>query len=84
MAEAVIIEGTIAQINLNAIAGVVVGAEVLAATPGEGAIVQQTIRKTETKEARTDREEILIIEEISLRIDIKEILVTIENGMIKM
>ena len=73
MAEAVIIEGTIAQINLNAIAGVVVGAKVLAATPGEGAIVQQTFRKTETKEAWTDREEILIIEEISLRIDIKEI-----------
>ena len=73
MTETVIIEGKIAQINLNAIAGVVVGAKVLAATPGEGAIVQQTTQKTETEEARIDREEILIIEEISPRIDIKEI-----------
>ena len=69
-----IIEGKIAQINLNAIAGVVAGAEVLAATQGEGeAIVQQITRKAETEEARIDREEILIIEEISPRIDIKEI-----------
>ena len=74
MTKTVIIEGKIAQINLNAIAGVVAGAEVLAATQGEGeAIVQQTTQKTETKEARIDREEILIIEEISPRIDIKEI-----------
>ena len=74
MTKTVIIEGKIAQINLNAIAGVVAGAEVLAATQGEGeAIVQQTTQKTETKEAQIDREEILIIEEISPRIDIKEI-----------
>ena len=68
-----IIEGKIAQINLNAIAGVVAGAEVLAATQGEGeAIVQQITRKAETEEARIDREEILIIEERSPRIGIKE------------
>ena len=74
MTKTVIIEGKIAQINLNAIAGVVAGAEVLAATQGEGeAIVQQITRKAETEEARIDREEILIIEEISLRIDTKEI-----------
>ena len=74
MTKTVIIEGKIAQINLNAIAGVVAGAEVLAATQGEGeAIVQQITRKAETEEARIDREEILIIEEISPRIDIKEI-----------
>ena len=75
MTETVIIEGKIARIDLDAIAVVVVArAEVLAATQGEGeAIVQQTTQKTETKEARIDKEEILIIEEISPRIDIKEI-----------
>ena len=74
MTETVIIEEKIARIDLDAIAVVVAGAEVLAATQGEGeAIVQQTTQKTETKEARIDREEILIIEEISPRIDIKEI-----------
>ena len=74
MTKTVIIEGKIAQINLNAIAGVVAGAEVLAATQGEGeAIVQKITQKAETEEARIDREEILIIEEISPRIDIKEI-----------
>ena len=73
MTGTVIIEENIAQIDLNAIAVVVARAEVLAATQGEGAIVQQTTQKTETKEARIDREEILIIEEISPRIDIKEI-----------
>ena len=68
-----IIEGKIAQKNLNAITGVVVGAEVLAATKGEGeAIVKQITQKAETEEARIDREEILIIEEISPRIGIKE------------
>ena len=75
MTETAIIDGKIARIDLDAIAVVVVaGAEVLAATQGEGeAIVQQTTQKTETKEAQIDREEILIIEEISPRIDIKEI-----------
>ena len=74
MTGTVIIEENIAQIDLNAIAVVVARAEVLAATQGEGeAIVQQTTQKTETKEAQIDREEILIIEEISPRIDIKEI-----------
>ena len=74
MTETVIIEGKIAQINLKAITGVVAGAEVLAATQGEGeAIVQKITQKAETEEARIDREEILIIEEISLKIDIKEI-----------
>ena len=74
MTETVIIEGKIAQINLNAITGVVAGAEVLAATKGEGEAIDKHItQKAETEEARIDREEILIIEEISPRIDIKEI-----------